>query len=89
MGGDEFLILLPNVDRAGAEKVGQKIQAAVSDYTGLTADGIPVPLSVSFGAGEIRRDEIDKDTETSLRLLIERAELGARGLHAARSDRRR
>lgn len=88
-GGDEFLILLSDMDRAGAKKVAQKVQAAVRANAVLRVEGKPVPLSISYGVGELRRDEIDKDAEESLRRLIERAELGADGLHAARSHRRR
>jgi diguanylate cyclase (GGDEF)-like protein len=88
-GGDEFLILLSNMDQAAAEKVGEKVQAAVQDHALLCVDGTPVPLSISFGVGEIRREEIDQDAEKSLKMLIERAEMGPAGLHASRSHRRR
>jgi diguanylate cyclase (GGDEF)-like protein len=88
-GGDEFLVLLSNMDGAGAARIGEKIQAAVKSTAVLRVEGRPVPLSVSFGVGEIRRDEIGKDVEQSLETLIERAEMGGEGLHEARRNRRR
>jgi two-component system, cell cycle response regulator len=88
-GGDEFLVLLSNMDEAGAARIGEKIQAAVKATAVLRVESRPVPLSISYGVGEIRRDEIGTDIEQSLEMLIERAEMGNKGLHEARRNRRR
>lgn len=88
-GGDEFLILLSNMDREAAERVAQKVQSAVRTGAVLRVEGRPVPLSISYGVGELHREEIGADIDESLRRLIDRAELGIDGLHAARSHRRR
>ncbi len=47
-GGDEFLLLLPRTDRAGALEVTEKVRAAVTSQPVCTDAG-PVPLTISLG----------------------------------------
>ncbi|MGI8758761.1 MAG: GGDEF domain-containing protein, partial [Acidimicrobiales bacterium] len=47
-GGDEFVLLLPRTDRAGALEVTEKVRAAVTD-TPVRTDAGPLELTVSLG----------------------------------------
>ncbi len=47
-GGEEFLVLLPRTDLAGARLVGERIRLATS-ATPMDAAGVPVPVTVSGG----------------------------------------
>ncbi len=54
-GGDEFVVLLPETDATGGWVLAEKIRQGVSDG-GLTAEGVPLPTSVSIGAAVFPRD---------------------------------
>jgi len=47
-GGEEFLAVLPNTDEAGAQKLAERLRAAVESAT-LQAAGQPISLTVSIG----------------------------------------
>lgn len=51
-GGEEFAILLPDTDLAGASHVGKTILRKVASLT-ITYDGQAVPITVSIGAASI------------------------------------
>jgi diguanylate cyclase (GGDEF)-like protein len=48
-GGDEFVLLLPGVDAAQADKVGTRICAAARSRTAQTADGKKIGITLSLG----------------------------------------
>lgn len=47
-GGDEFAVILPDADRAAAERTAERIAAAVAEQP-FESDGRPVPVGVSIG----------------------------------------
>lgn len=63
-GGEEFVILLPNTDPAGAECVGDKIRRA-TESTLFDLKGLHIPITISVGvtsmqSGDTPADLIDK-----------------------------
>ncbi len=48
-GGDEFALVLPGTDRAGAESVARRITTAIAATPYVDACGAMIPLSVSIG----------------------------------------
>jgi len=76
-GGEEFLIVLPETDAAGAATLADRLREAVE---GLQAShkGVVIPVTISFGVAEVLADESADD-------LIERAD---RALYAAKDGGR-
>ena len=54
-GGDEFAILLPDVDTEQAVAIGERVRQAVSGETGDGSDSlIQIPLKISMGIAELQ-----------------------------------
>ena len=62
IGGDEFMILLPNVDAAGAEIAARRVLNAVSQP--VIVDGMSFSLTVSIGIAMYPDDGNDADELT-------------------------
>ena len=54
-GGEEFLIVLPGTDGAGAVRLAQRIRDYLEGRTLLTPEGVPVRITASFGVAEHER----------------------------------
>jgi two-component system cell cycle response regulator len=50
VGGEEFLVVMPDILAENAERVAERVRAAV-DETGFALKDIPVPLSVTVSIG--------------------------------------
>jgi diguanylate cyclase (GGDEF)-like protein len=48
-GGDEFALVLPETDKAGAHSVAERIRARVAEFRFLTSEGLDVRLTTSVG----------------------------------------
>jgi len=48
-GGEEFTLLLPGTDAGGAAHVAERIRRALAERTILTADGVTIRITASFG----------------------------------------
>lgn len=48
-GGEEFALILPGTDAAGAAQYAERARAALEDRTILTQEGVPVRITASFG----------------------------------------
>jgi diguanylate cyclase (GGDEF)-like protein len=48
-GGEEFVLILPGTDLAGAARVAERIRAARAERVVLTAEGEPIRVTASFG----------------------------------------
>jgi len=70
--GDEFLVLLPDTDEETAAKIGEKYAQQVGNTFVSYEEHFKVKFSVSFGAAQIRCEEID-DPGEGLTELIRRA----------------
>jgi diguanylate cyclase (GGDEF)-like protein len=51
-GGEEFLLVLPGTDRAGAVRLAERVRQYLEDRTLLTPEGVPVRITASFGVAE-------------------------------------
>ena len=53
-GGEEFAVILPGTDLEGAAQVAERIRQALSERMIVSADGVPLTVTASFGvaAGE-------------------------------------
>lgn len=58
VGGEEFLVLLPNTGRAAALQLAERLRQALADTTVPTATG-SLHLSASFGVAELHYGEDD------------------------------
>jgi diguanylate cyclase (GGDEF)-like protein len=54
-GGDEFAVILPDSDRAAAERTAERIVSAVAEQP-FTTDGGPVPVGISVGIATYPED---------------------------------
>ena len=50
VGGEEFLVVMPDILAENAERVAERVRAAVEE-TGFTLKDIPAPLSVTVSIG--------------------------------------
>jgi len=66
VGGDEFLLLLPDTDAAGAIAVAEKVRLGLA---GLSLAGLPTAVTASLGAGCLCADE----TPTALLRRVDHA----------------
>lgn len=65
IGGEEFVVILPDADEKHAALVGERIRHIISSLD-MTANGTNISVTCSIGAAEIRSD--DKDVaETMMR----------------------
>jgi diguanylate cyclase (GGDEF)-like protein len=48
-GGEEFVVLLPGTDLAGAAQVAERLRAALEERVVLSVDGDPIRVTASFG----------------------------------------
>jgi diguanylate cyclase (GGDEF)-like protein len=48
-GGEEFLLVLPGTDLDGGRRVAERIRSALAGRIVLSVDGIPIPVTASFG----------------------------------------
>jgi len=56
MGGEEFLVVLPMTDKAGAVLLAERLRQTLSETT-LQAGGDTLALPASFGVAELQPDE--------------------------------
>ena len=62
-GGEEFLLLLPGTDAAGAAQLAERVRAAFAERPILASDGAPLGVTCSFGVAQHRPGE-DEDELT-------------------------
>lgn len=82
-GGEEFLMVLPETDMAGARVVADKLRRLVEEVEAPMADGAVVSVTISIGLAS-RRDP-DLSSDASARDLIEHAD---RALYRAKKEGR-
>jgi two-component system, sensor histidine kinase LadS len=60
MGGDEFLILLPDTDEVLARVLADRLRRAIAIHP-VIDQGLDLPISVSVGVGQYRAGELSLD----------------------------
>lgn len=56
MGGEEFIVLMPNTDRAGALNLAEKLRTAVRAHP-LELPGLLLPITASLGVTGLQTDQ--------------------------------
>lgn len=69
-GGDEYVVLLRQLDAAGAQKIAERIRAAIANRVFLAKDGIELRISASVGIASFPEHAV---TEQELILLADQA----------------
>jgi len=59
-GGDEFVVLLPEISLKGAERVAERLRQAIRAFKFLKKEGLFLQISASFGVAEFPADTEDK-----------------------------
>lgn len=69
-GGDEYVVLLRQMDAAGAQRIAERIRAAIANRAFLAKDGMELRISASVGVASFPEHAI---TEQELILLADQA----------------
>jgi diguanylate cyclase (GGDEF)-like protein len=69
-GGDEFVVILPQTDRAAAETLASKLRRLIEEHVFLQEEGINATVGVSLGVATYPTDA--KSKEALIRLADER-----------------
>jgi diguanylate cyclase (GGDEF)-like protein len=81
-GGEEFMVLLPDVERRGAETVAEALRTHVADRPLETRAG-PVPLTISIGWAFKGPDDTSEDLLRRADAALYEAKLAGRNLVGA------
>jgi diguanylate cyclase (GGDEF)-like protein len=81
VGGDEFLIVLPETDLTQGRQIAERLQKTIAKHSFETHKGA-LKLTISLGVAELERDR-----ENSIEMLIEQTDRAL--YHAKRSGRNR
>lgn len=68
-GGEEFVVVMPDIDRGQANNVAERVRIAMSDY-GFNA-GLDFPINITVSAGLALNEYLDDTPET----IIKRADI--------------
>ncbi|NMD09223.1 MAG: PleD family two-component system response regulator [Phyllobacteriaceae bacterium] len=68
IGGEEFIVVLPNTDPATAEKIGERLRRAVASKSFAIGSTSPVPVTISAGLASLA------GMEDTLEKLLKRAD---------------
>ncbi|MDD4238073.1 MAG: diguanylate cyclase [Desulfotomaculaceae bacterium] len=73
-GGDEFIIYMPNTDRAGAFILAEKVRSTIESYSISSAKGV-MHVTISVGLVSVGANaEISNNPEKFMEELLERAD---------------
>jgi len=79
MGGEEFLVILPDTDAAGAVVAADRLRKAIRDTALALSDGKPLPaLTVSIGVAQAGAEEKASDMVSRADAALYRAKNGGR-----------
>lgn len=79
MGGEEFLVVLPETDAAGAVVAAERLRKAIRETALVLPDGKPLPaLTVSIGVAQAGSEEKAEDVAARADAALYRAKNGGR-----------
>lgn len=88
--GDEFLIWLPGTELKTAQMIGDTLRAKVAAAELSSADGVRIPLAVSFGTTQVNLAKMAGMPEHErLPWIMEQAEFGPHGLISAKERKKK
>ena len=61
IGGEEFAILLPDTDAAGAARVAERMRTSLNEVAIPLSEGSAIHVASSFGVAELARDQSGDD----------------------------
>jgi diguanylate cyclase (GGDEF)-like protein len=61
IGGEEFAILLPDTDAAGAARVAERMRSSLADVAIPLSDGAAIHVASSFGVAELRAGQAGEE----------------------------
>jgi diguanylate cyclase (GGDEF)-like protein len=61
IGGEEFAILLPDTDAAGAARVAERMRSSLNEVAIPLSEGATIHVASSFGVAELARDQSGDD----------------------------
>ena len=74
-GGEEFVVLLPDTNTGAAERLAERIRAAIASGPFTLPDGDSVTVTVSVGIAAVCPDPGDDDLKTAGDALLARADV--------------
>ena len=85
VGGEEFLIVLPDTNEKGALEVANRIRTSISEQTCSCVKNTPIKLTVSIGVSSLE-DVLSKTTpqKTAAQLLLQCFELADQAMYQAK-----
>jgi len=73
-GGDEFVILLPEISKSEARRIASTLKEVVANTPMKNTDGNPFHISMSVGLAKLNFDKAGRDVSIILKDLIERSD---------------
>jgi diguanylate cyclase (GGDEF)-like protein len=61
IGGEEFAILLPETNTAGAARVAERMRRSLNEVAIPLSEGPPIHVAASFGVAELAEDQSGDD----------------------------
>jgi diguanylate cyclase (GGDEF)-like protein len=78
IGGEEFAILLPDTDAAGAARVAERMRSSLNEVAIPLSEGATIRVASSFGVAELARDQSGDDLLRSADAALYRAKDGGK-----------
>ena len=60
-GGEEFLLILPQTDMVGAQRVAERVRAAIEEMQVDIGEGEQLQVTMSFGVSALTADDLSPD----------------------------
>lgn len=88
-GGDEFVILLPEITRAKAKRIAEALKHAVASTSVENTYGESLPISMSVGLAKLNFDSAGRDVGVILKDLIDRSDYDLQKVKSLRQGKGR
>lgn len=86
-GGEEFVVLLPDTNVDAAQRLAERIRAAIAGSPVALPNGEPITITASIGIAEVAPAQADRDLKTLGDSLIARADVALYAAKSAGRDR--